>query len=220
MLRNSILKICSLTGLFICLISLSAFSDEEILFRWAFVKNNSMHQDQMLDFSSIPVVKSGDEMRIVLEPLSNAYIYLYLYDSSKNLSVIFPDNFSQFDSKDYNGNVYYIPDQGWFSLVDPTGKEHFYMLASSLRQERLEQLTLAYKLNPNAETRAAVLSEIKSLRKKHSKLTAEAEVGLSIAGTIKTFRGPGQNASTADTIKPTEVRAKRFYGKTIRLKHE
>ena len=221
MLKNTIYRFCGLAGILFLLSSLPSYSAAEMLFRWAFIKHHDQAPDQVLDFSKPPLVKSGDELRIFLEPLSNAYIYLYLYDSGKKLSLIFPADFAVFASDDYSGHAKYIPQRGnWFTVEDPTGTERFYLLASERRLDSLEQLTRDYYADVNAGSKAALLTEIKSLRKKHSHLTAEAETGVSIAGTIKSFRGIASNTPVDGRIEAIEVRARHFYGKTIRLKHE
>ncbi len=221
MLRNATCQPGGLAIIIFFLLALPAYSVDEMVFRWALIKHHDSAPDQVVDFSETPVVRSGDEFRVFIEPLSGAHIYLYLYDSEKNLSLLFPADFSVFSSDEYNGQASYIPPPGnWFTIPNSTGTERFYLLASEQRLEALEQLTTDYYASPHAESRAALWTEIKSLRKKYSQLTAEAEVGVPIAGTIKSYGNITPDLPANGPVRAVEVHAHQFYGKTIRLKHE
>lgn len=205
---------------FLLLVPFSSYSVDELTFRWAFIKHSNKVIDPVLDFSKEPVVNSGDKLRIYIEPLNKAYIYLYLHDSSKNLSLLFPADFVAFTSDTYNGQANYIPGiNKWFTLLGPPGIERFHLIASRQRLDLLEHLTLDHEAENNSKTKAALLSELKNLRKTHSNLTTEAEIGISIAGTIRSIETVPA-IITGKKFEPTEVRAQQFYGKTIRLNHE
>ena len=203
--------------------SLGADSAGELVFDWAFVKRGLDGEAGSIDFSRRVRISSNDLFKIYIQPLRGAYIYLYLYDVQKELYLLFPERFEDFDDRDYLGQKYYLPDgDAWFSLDDSRGVEKFYLLASVERLTRLEALTEEYTLlydnrkGSSGETNTArqrVLDEIVSIRKQHSQFVITAEKPVPIAGGVR-----GQNADLEKLA--TRINAEGFYTKTLRLEHK
>lgn len=192
---------------------------ESISFKWAFIyKESPAAEEKVIDFSGTPRIKSGGQLRIYLDRAENTYLYLFLEDSGKDVALLYPESPDQYGTKaPPRPGPAFIPGAAeWFDIDDSTGPEKFYLLASSTRLTRLEELTsnaLAQEGNP--ELRAQVLEEIKNIRKAHSTLASGAEKGVPIAGTIRTRDLSSQIGGIA-----TQVEAETFYGKTLRLEHE
>ncbi|MBU0676252.1 MAG: DUF4384 domain-containing protein [Proteobacteria bacterium] len=187
-----------------------------IRFNWGLIHQDKNGVQKILDFSSSPEIATGDSLRIYVRPLENVYVYLYLFDSSKDIALVFPESPDFYEQQpSFLGNEFYIPSsETWFDIVDPTGIENFYLLAASERLISLEKATAKYMNDEgNAELRATLLEEIKQIRQSHSNFTKIAEKGISIAGTMRT--------RAISTIgEATMVEAETFYSKTLRLKHD
>jgi len=190
----------------------------QLQFNWAFEKRAPDGAARAINFSEKVAISPGDLFKISIQPVKNAFIYLFLHDASGNLQLLFPDRFMDFDSTGYLNAQTFIPNgENWFTLDNAQGTERFYLLASSKRLSSLESVTLAYqkavqgKGNVDA-ARQAVLDEISRLRRANSQLTTIAEKPVTIAGGI---RGP--NEATAKLA--TQIEALNFYTKTFRLEH-
>lgn len=196
---------------------------ESLTFLWAFV-----YQDTDGKINTIDPVKAEarfsakDKFKIFLKPVENVYIYLYLLDAQNTLSLVFPE-YLKFFQQGYGWGInYHIPEgNNWFYLDENSGTEEFYLLASSERLLKLEQLTDKYitlitaKLKNKddlALLQHLVLDEIKRLRLEGFSLLSPPERPIPVAGN---FRGVGQLTE----ILATEVSAHGLYIKTIRLIH-
>jgi hypothetical protein len=192
--------------------------DVQLQFNWAFVKRALNGSPRAIDFSEKVAISPGDLFKIIIQPVKNAFIYLFLLDASENLQLLFPDRFTDFDSLSYLNAQTFIPTgENWFTLDSAQGTERFYLLASYKRLSSLESLTLAYqkaakgKNSPDA-ARQAVLDEISRLRRAYSQLTTAAEKPVTIAGGTR-----GANEAAAKLA--TQIEASNYYTKTFRLEH-
>jgi hypothetical protein len=202
---------------------ISSFTEPvQLQFNWAFVKRAPNGSVQPIDFSERVNIAQGDLFKINIQPVKDAFLYLFLHDASGDLQLLFPDRFEQFESRSYKGKQFFIPvGENWFTLDSAKGTERFYLLASSKRLSSLESLTIAYQSAAQARStnapaadaaRQAVLDEISRVRKENSKLTIAAEKPVTIAGGTR-----GVNSATAKLA--TEIDAQDFYTKTFRLEH-
>ena len=57
-------------------------------FEWAFIIRDQDGKTKTADFNDKVTVKKGDALRIYLEPVTNAYLYLYMFDSQKQLQCL------------------------------------------------------------------------------------------------------------------------------------
>ena len=208
--------------LFIPLIIVSTSAEtttqDTLLFKWAFIHSPKNGKAKIIDFKQKPSISCGDSLQLFLQPLRNTYIYLYLFDSKKELDLIFPENIDFYTKNYQDGIEFFIPADTTqrFLVDDNIGMEQFYLLASSKRLIDLENITKKYLKNrKNMEIMAELLEKIKTLRRKYSGLTTTVEKGIPIAGTIRTR---GTKTGMAGMI--IQVKAINFYGKTLRLKHE
>ncbi len=187
-------------------------------FNWAFVKRAPNGFPRAIDFSEKLAISSGDLFKICIQPVKNAYVYLFLHDAGGDLQLLFPGRFEDFDSRTYSSAPAFIPaGDNWFTLDSTRGTERFYLFASSTRLSSLESLTIAYLKtaqgkNSGDAARQAVLDEMARLRKAHSQLTTAAEKPVMIAGGTR-----GADEATAKLA--TQITASSFYTKTFRLPH-
>ncbi|MCK5568520.1 MAG: DUF4384 domain-containing protein [Spirochaetes bacterium] len=185
-------------------------------FKWAFIHQKKSGDIEVLDFSKTVTVFSGDRLRIFIQPIQNVFIYIYFYDSQKQLSLLFPESFKDFKKSYKSGKSYLMPgEEDWFMLDDNAGIETFYLLASEKRLIDLERLTMDYLKASEKKKEMLkfnVLSEIKTVKKNFSKFKTVAEKPVPIAGSA---RGINENIEG----KAYQVEARQFYGKTLRLEH-
>ena len=201
--------------------------DVQLQFNWAFVKREPNGSAQPIDFSERVSVSPGDLFKVHIQPVKNAFIYLFLHDASGDLKLLFPNRFEDFEGRGYVDTQFFIPaGENWFTLDSTKGTERFYLLASSKRLTNLESLTTvcqkaAQSRSKNASSadaaRQAVLDEISRVRRVHSKLTIVAEKPVTMAGTERGVNPPSANSPIAKLA--TEIEAVDFYTKTFRLEH-
>jgi hypothetical protein len=197
-------------------------AQDMVCFNWAFVFKDGKGTTRSIDFSTqVNTLKAGDRLKIYLEPVHNAFIYLFLYDSEKELFLLFPRTPEEFYTYYTYGRGYYIPDdEVWFYLKEEGGMEIFYLIVSRNRCERLESAAKVYLLlqekksapNPALNSaKQAVLDEIRSLRKHNSVFKGLVEKPVIIAGD---YRGDKTILQCAFRIE-----VENFYAKTIRVAH-
>jgi hypothetical protein len=210
----------------VCVLLLAPLSLGEegpnLAFNGAFVSQAADGSSAAIDFSERVTIRPGQLFKIHIEPLQNAYVYLYLHDAAGDLSLLFPPGFETFASDSYARTRYFIPDgENWFQLDGTKGTERFYLLASSQRLKTLEGLSAAYQKkrgNPRSTSaevgaaRQAVLDEIARVRRQHSQLTIAAEKPVTVAGGTRGMDRSAENLAT-------RIEAAEFYTKTFRLDH-
>jgi len=154
---------------------------------WAFVRLEKDGGKTVVDFSAHPIVRAGDRLQVYIEPLTRMHIYLFLFDSSRDLSLLYPPAPRSPPVPGGAGQGWMLPDkEQWFTIDEKTGEEQFFLLASTARLSRLEDLTAAWLKNPkSADAKARVLDEIKEQRRRHSSLTGQVEKGVPMAGTFQ-----------------------------------
>jgi hypothetical protein len=185
--------------------------------KWAFIGLEKGGQKRVIDFATSPTVRAGDRLQVYIEALTSAHIYIFLYDSNKDLTLLYPENprAPAAPGGEEGGRILPGEDE-WFAFDAAAGEEQFYLLASAKRLSRLEDLTAAWVKNQkSAEAKARVLEEIKAQRRLHSGLTAAVEKGVPMAGTFQS-RAMGPEFLGEATL----VEANGFYTRTLRLAHE
>lgn len=193
--------------------TIKASQSTTLSFKWAILHRDQQGKVEVLNFNNSPTVRSGDSLRIFVWPLKGVFIYIYLYDSKKDLSPLFPQPTEIYKI----GKPYYIPDEdGWFELDTKKGIETFYLIASKKPLTDLEQLTKEYIGAPpdkKAAAQSSLHTEIKNVRKRFRKFTTLGEKTVSFIGTAREVE-----------LKPDhlaiQVEAENFYGKTLRLEHK
>ncbi|MBN2443222.1 MAG: DUF4384 domain-containing protein [Spirochaetales bacterium] len=204
--------------------SLAAEETKEgkVCFNWAFVYKDETGFLQSIDFNKqINNLKPGNRLKIYLEPVQNAYIYVIHYDSNKELFLLFPDRKKELFYDYQSGRGYYIPEKKiWFYLKNDSGMEFFYLIVSPTRCKDLEKALHEYfrfsdtsvvQDNESDTAKQVVLEEIRNLKKRNSVFQGLVEKPLIVAGD---YRGD-------DTIHQFiyTIEVENFYAKTIRVAH-
>ncbi|MBU0481431.1 MAG: DUF4384 domain-containing protein [Proteobacteria bacterium] len=118
-----------------------AGADEKVVFSWGFFLKSADGLVKSLDFDGPESVGKGDLLRVYLQLHEKSYVYVFLYDSRKDLYQVFPP------SPDFYGHAfpawqkYYIPSaREWFTLDGSPGVEKFFILAANNRLMDIEEL--------------------------------------------------------------------------------
>ena len=91
-------------------------------------------------------LKSGDRIKFFVKLESPCYFYLIYQSSQGDVSVLYPFRFTQLDGQDTRFGKQYIPaGNQWFELDEHTGREKFFLLASTNRLLDLETLVNQYE---------------------------------------------------------------------------
>lgn len=199
----------------------------KINFKWAFVgRIDPEGRNRIINIVDDPSKASsgsfseGDKIALYIEPGEDTYVYIYLLDSRGNLRLIFPTKMDEgtLKSEFTSGKGTYIPDgdSEWFSLDENEGTETFYILATTKRLTKLEQLTRSYTDAEDEEQNLAsrkVLDEIQETKRRLIAFGDPAKANY-IGGRI---RGIKINIAKEAVW---QIEEGSFYSKTIKLKHE
>ncbi|MCX7984564.1 MAG: DUF4384 domain-containing protein [Bacteroidetes bacterium] len=171
------------------------------------------------------VLKSGDELKMMVRLQSECYVYVVFYGSKGEVELLFPYSLQQFQ-KDYTiGKNYYIP-QGrmWMKLDQNTGKERFFIVASSERLLKLEALLSEYFASKGEATKKEkgerVIAEIRELRKSFASYATIAEKPITIGGNIRSTSTVEDRRRIDLADFAIAIRAKNFYSKTFTIDHQ
>jgi hypothetical protein len=200
-------------------------NDANIEFDWAFgVLGYNGKTPVPIPITRDTVLKSGDEIKMMVKITKECYVYVVYLDSQGDLSLRFPYSIRQLQTDYVVAKPYYIPKgRDWMILDKNAGKEIFFLVSSTERLLDLEvKLGNYYSADPSNRKPLAdeVVSEIRGLRKRYSTFATIAEKPLSIGGnirstdTVKVVRRP----DVADIA--TQISAKNFYSKTITIDHQ
>jgi hypothetical protein len=200
-------------------------NDANIGFEWAFgVLGHAGKVPVLTPITRDTVLKTGAEIKMLVKLTKDCYVYLIYLDSQGELNLLFPYSIRQLQTDYSVGKPYYIPKgRTWMTMDQNTGKEIFFLVASTERLLSLEvKLGNYFSVDPSERKPLAdgVVSEIRGLRKQYATFATIAEKPLSIGGNIR----------STDTLKvvrrldvadiATEISANNFYSKTITIDHE
>ena len=198
---------------------------EEIIFQWAFCTLRKADDGQRLDvIARDTTLKTGDQIKFFVKLESQSYLYLIYQSSQRELSVLYPARFKHLDGKDTRPVKQYIPEGSqWFELDEYSGKEKFFLLASSIRLLDLESMINQYERADKAKKSGLaddIISEIRNLRKRHLKFKTYAEKPVTIIGNL---RGAEQSQSVhskdiADYA--VEISTTTFFSRTYTIDHQ
>jgi len=200
-------------------------NDANVEFEWAFgVLGYSGKTPVPIPITRDTVLKSGDEIKMMVKMSKDCYIYVVYLDSQGDLTLLFPYSVRQLQTDYVVAKPYYIPKgRNWMILDKNTGKEIFFLVGSAERLLDLEaKLGNYFSADPVDRKPLAqdVVSEIRGLRKRYSIFATIAEKPLTIGGNIrstdttKVVRRP----DVADIT--TQISAQNFYSKTITIDHQ
>ncbi len=198
--------------------------NEDITFHWAFGALVGSDRDRrLISIEHDTVLKTGDQLKMLLELKKKCFAYLFYYSSQGEMYLLFPAN--QF-AVDYDVNKkYYIPEgRLWFELDAHTGIETFYLIASTERLSKLENLYRKYTTLAQAKDRdefaQKIIAEIKKSKAQHRKLTAAAERPLRLGGKLRGVIDKAKKLSYPDITEITvEISAPNFYSRTFTIDH-
>jgi len=188
---------------------------DTLKFKWAFLLRSDDGTERTADFGDKVSVTNGDAIRIFIEPVTNAYIYLYMFDSRKQLRCLFPADPALYNKPVETGKQYLLPSDGkWFVMDQQKGTEKFFLLVSTKRLTSIEDLSRKMLAKPDdAEIKAALLDEIQLVRRGKADLKSPVEKSVPIAGTVVAVtRGAAAEATLTE--------ASGFYARTLRMEHE
>ena len=213
------LKVISLACLLFFSFQLTGISDtgnDTIVFRWAlYVKDKAINAGEKDTETIIKIgeenqVKPGQRIKFLFQPLTQTYIYLFLYTSKREMLLLFPGDFTLFENKRYFNDYYlFPPDREWRPLPGGSGREEFFLIASNKRHKDLEDLVLRTgkedKMAPEAGS--SLYEKLIILLQQHSSPDVSSEKFITIAGQLKD--------EGKDLI--TEVTSRSFYIKRFEL---
>jgi hypothetical protein len=179
----------------------------DVRFRWAFgALTGPTTSRQLVRVTDEMMLRSGDQLKMLVSPVSPCFVYVLHQDPRGELTVLLPAPAGAFPAVHHTGAPQLIPaGDDWLELDDATGIERIYLVASSTRLARLETL-----LKKNARTE--VINELMSLRKQHATVDW-VERPVTIGGQVRGSKRP-DIASMA-----TEISAKTFFSRVFIIDH-
>lgn len=200
-------------------------NDANIEFDWAFgVLGYNGKTPVPVPITRDTVLKSGDEIKMMVKMTKDCYVYAVYLDSQGDLTLLFPSTIRQLQTDYVVAKPYYIPKgRNWMVLDKNTGKEIFFLVGSTERLLDLEvKLGNYYSADPSNRKPLAVevVLEIRGLRKRYSTFATIAEKPLTIGGNIRST-DTVKVASRVDVADiATHISANNFYSKTITIDHQ
>jgi hypothetical protein len=195
---------------------------ENVAFRWGF--GAFLAGGKFVPITKDTTLKTGEEMKMVVELVKECFVYMIYQSSKGEFALLFPYEISQFIGDYKTGKNYFIPaGRSWFKLDKNTGRETFYLLASSERLTELEILLGNYNsADPSQKPQIAsdIVKEIRETRRKFKNYATLAERPVTIGGNV---RGVGKveevKRPDVSTIA-THISATNFYSKTFTIDHQ
>jgi hypothetical protein len=199
--------------------------EPEVDFRWAFAAMSVQDgKNSMLAVTQDMVLKSGDQLKMMVELQRRCFVYLFHHNQQDGLKLLFPYALQQFEGDWQPNRRYYIPrGEAWFSLDQNPGREVFYLIASSKRLDELEKAYLRYnsaESSLKAETARALLDRIKELRREHRELTSPAERPVPIGGALRSVEKVADPKRFDIAAFADEVLSTGFVARTYTIEHK
>lgn len=183
-----------------------------------------VHQksSKLVPLASNSALTTGDRIKFFLETSTAGFFYILHHGPDGALSLLYPLNLKK--TKMPAGERAEIPEGTlWFELDTVTGVEKFFLLASSSRLLRLEELwarhtNLKDRFELSSSTRS-LMAEIARLNKQSSSLAAAAEKPVRLAGKVRTLTQADPIVLPENNTFAEEITAQGFYGKTFTIEH-
>jgi hypothetical protein len=186
----------------------------DVNFRWAILAASTEGM-RALDFKGSPIVFSGTALQLYIEHLNNCHVYLYLLDSSNQLTPIYPPQKGYYDYGFPRGPKLVPPGDQSFTFVPPPGAETLLLVASVDRLFQLEELTDIFNNDPSQLGQQKLLIDrVEQLLEGREKSSRAAEDIEKV--TIK-YRGAG--GIVARTFEAVEVDTRAIYGRRLVIDH-
>ena len=198
-------------------------NEANIGFNWAFGALAGKSKS-MVSIMHDTTLKSGEEIKMLVKLTKDCFVYVIHQDSRGEINLLFPYEIRQFQADYTVDKNYYVPKgRSWREFDKNTGKEVFFLIASSERLLDLEVKLGNYfsadtsKRQPMATD---IVSLIRSVRKRYTTYATIAEKPLTIGGNIRgTEKVEGARRPDVATIA-TQISANNFYSKTITIDHQ
>jgi hypothetical protein len=217
----SLLLILSFSGAFAAM--QAGENEENINYRWSFVaKVGPPGERKIAMITRDTVLRTGDEFKMMVNLQKKSFVYVIHKSSANELTLLFPTSFEAVAELEKN---YYLPKgRSWFKLDNNTGTETIYILASKERLTDLEQQINSYLAatgDQQKQQAAAIVAEIKEIKKRYRTYATLAERPISIAGNVRGTKKEEINIEKFDVATlATEISANNFYSKTITIEHK
>ncbi len=200
-----------------------AAEEGDVCFFWAFGAMVGPEGNRHLEpIEQDTVLRSGDQLKLLIGIEKRCYVYLFYRNARGEISLLFPDSFSQFNCPFYPKNNY-IPDgEMWFELDDDVGLEKFYLLASLKRLASIERLYSEYITAPSNRKKEVEGRFLKSIRlklKEQLALGGAAERALNIGGRVRGLSKSTRSAPSIESLAK-EICAPDLYCKTYTIDHK
>lgn len=168
-----------------------------------------------LDFSGSPIVFSGTALQLYIEHLNNCHVYLYLLDSSQQLTPIYPPQRGFYDYGFPRGPKLVPPGNQSFTFVPPPGNETLLLVASVDRLFQLEELTEIFNEDPSQ------LGQQKLLIERVEQLIEDREKESRAAEDIETvtIRYNDDGTIAKRRFEAVEVDMRNLYGRKLVIDH-
>lgn len=209
----------------LCVTATTGYSkdDNSLSFLWAFAALTGDGVDRRLvQVTKDTTLKSGDQLKMMVELNSEGYIYVLYNSSNGELVKLFPDNPGSADSLQV-GTRHFLPEGNlWFTLDEQTGLEKFYLIASQTRLVELEKLLVSYENAPAAEQVEAakeIRKHIIELRKEKRKLATVADRPVEIGGNIRSVDN-AQLMSQDISLLAMDISGSDFFARTFTIEHQ
>jgi hypothetical protein len=198
-------------------------NEANIGFDWAFGALIGKSKT-MVPITHDTTLKSGEEIKMMVKLRKDCFVYLVHQDSKGEIELLFPYKIQQFQTDYAVDKNYYIPKgRSWGAFDKNTGKEIFFLIASTERLLDLEvKLGNYFSADTSKKQSMAgdIVSEIRNVRKHYSTFSTIAEKPVSIGGNIRgTEKVEGARRPDV-VILATQISAKNFYSKTITIDHQ
>ncbi len=198
----------------------------DIAFQWAFGALQRMGNDQkLISVDRDMILKSGDQLKLLVVPKSECFVYVIHCNDSGEVKLLFPYNLDQFNGDYKVDRGYYIPrGNEWFELDKNIGRETFYLLASPHRLTALEDLIRWYETvdaDRKPEAGKVVVGEIRKVEEESRQLASAAvERPVRLAGNVRGIEKPRGNGVPDIADIATDISGTGFYGKTFSIEHQ
>ncbi len=216
-----------ITAVFLLLASAFVHAQESskaISFRWALVGKTSVHgKKTIVNIQRDTALYTGDSFKMLVQPLSQCYIYVVFNDSRGTTTLLYPYSPQDIGTQ-VSTEVSYTMPRGrlWYSLDSNTGRETFYIIAAGERLPALEKLLMNLKGQDEQDVRKTsqqVIQQINTYRKQNRKFISMAEKPIGIAGNVRGM-GDEKEVDRVDLSQfATEVEATGLYIRTITIEH-
>jgi hypothetical protein len=198
-------------------------TEANVGFEWAFGALIGKGKT-MVPITHDTTLKTGEEIKMMVKLTKDCFVYLVHQDSKGEIELLFPSKIQQFQTDYAVDKNYYIPKgRGWSAFDKNTGKEIFFLIASTERLLGLEvKLGNYFSANTAKKQSMAgdIVSEIRDVRKRYSVFSTLAEKPVTIGGNIRgTEKVEGARRPDVADIA-THISANNFYSKTITIDHQ